>query len=334
MARPHVLVVGGGVAGLTFAAALDPTRWQVTVAEGRPERADVGTGLSLWPAAVGALDRIGLGDELRARGVRPEAGALRRPDGRVVVRLPAERSDLLLLSRPDLLAVLDAAVPESVVRRTEEVVDPFGLARELGADLVVGADGVRSVVRRTAWERAAQRETPWVALRATTSDEPEASGEWWGRGRIFGATPYPGGTYWFAAGRSALPGPDVDIAAALAEARAGHRGWDRRVTRLLDTAEASSVLAQRIYVTPAMHRVVTRRTALVGDAAHAMTPNLGRGAGEAIIDAITLAESLDAHGPDRGLTAYQRRRLAPGQVVRAASGALMRITIASSWGSG
>ena len=326
--RPHVLVVGGGIAGLSLAAALDPERWRVTLVEGRPERAGAGAGLALWPGALRALDRLGVGEGLRRDSVAPTDGALRRPDGRALVHLPAGRSGLRLVARPALLEALERAVPEQVARRTEEVADPQALADRLGADLLVGADGVRSAVRRSAWPRAVERPTPWVAVRGTTATAPEVSGEWWGRGRLAGISPVPGGTYWFLAWRSALPGRDLDPAGALAEACEGYAGWDPRVTALLAAAEPEAVLAQRIHVAPPMCSLVAGRTVLLGDAAHAMTPNLGRGAAEAVLDALALADALHRHGPECGPAAYQRRRIVVGQALRVTSGAMMHLATA------
>ena len=79
--RPHVLVIGGGIAGLTLAGALDPARWRVTVVEGQPQRAAFGTGLLLWPSAQRALVRLGHGPALA--GLTCDAGGvtLRSADG-------------------------------------------------------------------------------------------------------------------------------------------------------------------------------------------------------------------------------------------------------------
>lgn len=326
--RPHVLIIGGGVAGLTLAGALDPRRWRVTVVEGQPGRARAGAALLLWPSAQRALERLGHGDRLP--GITCDAGGitLRSADGSLLAHHEGG-SPLRLVARPDLLAMLDAAVPAEVARRTEEVSDPFALAAELGADLVVGADGVRSIVRRTTWPGSDPTDTGWVALRGVLDGTTATTTEYWGPGRLFGITPHPHGTNWFAAFRSDAVPAGLASAELLADARDRFRGWAPEIGALLARVEVGSVGAQRLLVTPPRPRIVAerdgRRVALLGDAAHAMTPNLGRGACEAVVDAAALARALDRHGVDAGPAAYERRRLLLGQGFRLAATPALRV---------
>ena len=122
-------------------------------------------------------------------------------------------------SRVDLLRLLDAAVPASVIR----AYGPVTPLPDPGP--VVGADGVHSIVRRSVWgERARARLSPYLALRGIIDEPvpPDGGGEYWGRGQLFGIAPASRGrTYWWAAYRSGLGpgGIDVDEALALTRAR-------------------------------------------------------------------------------------------------------------------
>src|SRR5215212_3620940 len=160
----RAVVVGAGIGGLATAVALGRAGVEVRVLERAPQLTEVGAGLSLWPNALRALDALGLGDAVRAAGVAQATGGLRRPDGRWLARSStAEVSrrfgDVVMLARTDLLDVLRAAVPPGIVRtgvevtgldqRSDEVVVTHGGGHET-ADLVVGADGLRSVVRALA----------------------------------------------------------------------------------------------------------------------------------------------------------------------------------------
>lgn len=313
----RVVVVGGGIAGLTLASALDPERFHVTLVEAQPERAGVGSALGLWGDARRALDRLGVstGD-----GARPTTGALRHLDGRRLV--PLRGAGPVLMDRPALLASLEGAVPPSVRRVSEEILDP----RNLDADLVVGADGVRSRVRGLVEPQAAERlRTPYLALRGI-ADEPateSTEGEYWGDGKLFGIAPMSADrTYWFSTHRSELDEP-LDPADALAEARDRFAAAAPQVRGLLDSA-GPDTLATRLWVAPPMRRYVRGRYIVIGDAAHAMTPNLGRGACSAVIDAVTLADTLIR---GRDLRWWQARRVPATQAARVGSAALMRLAL-------
>ncbi|MDZ4092739.1 MAG: NAD(P)-binding protein, partial [Arthrobacter sp.] len=161
-------VVGGGIAGLALAACLDPHRFQVTVHERRAEQPSVETSLAMWPEAQQALDEVGILPAVRAAG--SDFGGMALRDGYGNVLLTARAPGVIGVSRADLLRLLDAAVPASVARARGRVAS---LPRP---GLVVGADGVHSIVRRSVWgERSRARLSPYLALRGII-DEPVPAG--------------------------------------------------------------------------------------------------------------------------------------------------------------
>ena len=341
--RPRVAIVGGSIAGLTLAGLLDPTRFDVTLYEERPERGEAGSVLAIHPSAWRVLRALGVEEEGRAHAVTLRHASLRDGGGRVLLTPPALGMDLLL--RPTLVTLLEGALPESVRRVHTRVEEPA----RLRADLVVGADGVRSVVRRSAFGAGlTPRLTPWLALRGLLPDTPPVAAEYWGVGDLAGVVPAPGGrTYWFTSHASALgaqpptvegwhSSPVVDVEEALAEARrifGSRRDRAPEVLAVLDRATAGDTLAQRILEAPPARRLVHGRAVLVGDAAHAMTPNLGRGACEAMVDAFTLAGELsrpgvDVEGLGRATRRYEARRLPAALALPALSRTLMRAALA------
>ena len=320
-----ISIVGGGIAGLALAARLDPDRFDVTVHEQRVGLPPTGTVLGMWPAAQRALDAVGILGAVRA--VSPAIRALPVQDHQGHVWATPSVEGMVGVARGDLLRLLHGAVPASVHRVTGRVVD----VGDVRADLVVGADGVHSAVRRAAWGGGAgARLTPYLAVRGVIGEPVwrEAIGEYWGRGNLFGIGPSRTGTNWYAAFRSDLGPADVDVAAALGGARARYADGAPAVRRVLAAATPETSLAQRIWTTPPLQTYVTDGVVLVGDAAHAMTPNLGRGACESLVDAATLADLLNTRPPGAALAAYERRRLVRTQALRVASAAVMRLALA------
>lgn len=327
--RRRVAVVGGGIAGLTLAALLDQARFDVTVYEAQPERT-TGAALGLWPAASAALAEAGV--DLPASTHAPVGGLYRLDGARIAtVRGP----DIAMLRRPELMESLVQALPTSV-RTVDELIDD---PTRIDADVVVGADGVRSRVRAMVDPRAAARiETPYVTLRGmipegSLADELRPlAGEYWGAGVMFGLAPVGAGLYWFTGHRSSLGPEPLSPVEVLAEVRQLLRGAAPQVRAALDevarTARSTPVdlIATRLWVTRPMRRYVRGRYVVIGDAAHAALPNLGRGASDAIIDAATLARTLNRDG---SLGRWEARRVPSTQTTRALAGLGMRVALSS-----
>lgn len=140
---------------------------------------------------------------------------------------------------------------------------------------------------------------------------------------MFGLVPVNGDrTYWFSTHRSELSEP-LAVPDALAEARTEFAAAAPVIRRVLAEA-GSDTLATALWVAPPLRSYVRDRYVVIGDAAHAMLPNLGRGACSAIVNAGTLAETLNAGG---GLRRWQARRVPATQVARLGSGAMMRVAL-------
>ncbi|MFP5366566.1 MAG: FAD-dependent monooxygenase [Actinomycetes bacterium] len=321
-----ISIVGGGIAGLALAACLDQDRFEVTVYEKRPELPVVGTVLAMWPNAQRALAEVGVLDKARAVSPVIGSGSIRDAAGEPWVTVNG--GDMFGVSRIDLLRLLDASVPQSVSRITRRVD-----AVPSGADIVVGADGVHSAVRRGIWGgRTAARLTPYLAVRGVLPApvNPADVGEYWGRGDLFGLANAAGGTNWYASYRSDLGPAGIDVASTLEEARHHFAQHAPAIRSVLAAATPELSLAQRIWTTPPLASYVRGNAVLVGDAAHAMTPNLGRGACESLVDAVTLAGLLNTRPVGEALRSYDRRRRLRTQALSLASAALMKVALADA----
>ncbi|MFP5020230.1 FAD-dependent monooxygenase [Pseudonocardia phyllosphaerae] len=302
-------IVGAGIGGLAAAAGLHAAGWTVTVRERAPGPATDGTALGMWPAAVRALDGLGLGDGLRAVSCPQTTGTLRRPDGRVLATIDTRRAgEVHLVARPDLRALLGSRLPEGTIRYAEPVATEELPTLRAGSDLLVGADGLHGACRTLlpGGDRVRIRETGTVAYRGVASVRVDAGSETWGRGARFGVLPHGPGAdraNWYAV----LPVADVparrDPAADLALLRRRFGDWHDPVPRVLDRIDDDGYLRHRLAdLTPPLPAWTDgRAVAVLGDAAHAMTPDLGQGACQALLDGVALAEALGGAAPAESL---------------------------------
>lgn len=338
----RVGIAGGGLGGL--AAALFLLRAgveDVRVFEQQPALQELGAGIQIAPNAVRLLQRLGLSEALQAVAVPFEVPwEFRRwQDGRVLFSQPfdAERygAPYLAIHRADLLRVLAEAVPEAVVSLGRHVtgVDGTSLVFDDGSsaefDVVIGADGIHSVVRAAIVGDESPEFTGLAAYRALVpaGAAPEFARRpvcsiWLGPRKHFVHYPVAGGAQvnlvtanpagdWREESWTA-PGEVADF---LAE----YEGWDAGVTSLIAAAQETKRYA--FYARAPVTRWVSGRVALLGDAAHPMLPFFAQGAGQAIEDGAVLAGCLArASDVPAALRRYERLRVERATRVQRMSG--------------
>ncbi|MEU7942322.1 FAD-dependent monooxygenase [Microbispora bryophytorum] len=344
----HAVVVGAGIGGLTAALALAHKGWEVTVLERAASVEPVGAGLAVAPNALRALDVIGAGDDVRKLSAIQGRGGVRLPDGRWLARTTAEDAaarygdPIVLLTRAALVGILAGRLPQGALRVNSRVesVDPAtgrvtvaGATETIEADLVVAADGIRSRTRSALFPGhpapVYTGVTSWRAIvplpGVTGASETVPASETWGRGLVFGVMPLAGGqVYCYAT--AAVPA-GLRAADERDELLRLFGRWHDPIPALLDAADPAAVLRHDIHSLdtplPAFH---AGRVALLGDAAHPMTPNLGQGACQAMEDAVVLAERVSPGDLAAGLGVYSRERLARTTPIVRRSRSIGRLT--------
>jgi 2-polyprenyl-6-methoxyphenol hydroxylase-like FAD-dependent oxidoreductase len=340
-------IIGGGIGGLAAAVALRRTGWRVTVYERAPAFTEVGAGISLWPNALHALDRLGLLGEVLSRAEKETAGGAKDRHGRWLTRVTSDELErrfghpVVVMHRGRLLEALLTALPDDVLR-------PGTMMTDLPeADLVVAADGLRSTVRARLWPGVRPRYAGHTAWRmvARPLSPPAEGAVLWGRGERFGYAPMPGGTV-YCFGTATVPegGTAVHEAAAAqdaggaavqggggeyAEVLRRFGNWPDPVPALLAAVAPEAVLRHDLFDLPPLPSFVHGTTVLLGDAAHAMTPSLGQGGCQALEDAVALADCLaeaaTETGTRAGLARYDALRRPRTQAIVARSARLNMI---------
>ncbi|MDG4832484.1 FAD-dependent monooxygenase [Solwaraspora sp. WMMD1047] len=333
----NAAVIGGGIGGLAAAAILQRAGWSVRVHERAGTLGGAGTALGMWPEALRALDALGIGAEVRRIGAPQRTGEFRRPDGRRiatidVAALVRRTGDTVhLISRPALLRLLAGALSPGTVTFDSEVTSVSDLVDD--HDVVIAADGIFGRSRGQLFGAAgAPRYAGVTAWRGTVPGATSAVTETWGPGRRFGITPREDGrTNWYASLRTPAggraPGGEVTLLRAL------FGDWHDEVRRVLAGIREEEVLRHDLYhLAPPLPSYVAGSVALIGDAAHAMTPDLGRGACEALVDAVTLGRCLiDEPAVAVALARYDRARRRPTQRLARVSHLVGRLAQARRW---
>ncbi|XVS65938.1 FAD-dependent monooxygenase [Actinosynnema sp. CA-299493] len=320
------VVVGGGLGGVTAAVALRHVGWEVEVLERAPEFGEVGAGVGVMPNAMRALAALGLADDVRRIGTPGVAGSIRDPKGRTLTRVdPSHQDRVVAVHRADLHRVLRSALPpESLVTGAE-----VRSLDEVDADLVVAADGIRSRARQALFPALPQPvyagTTAWRSVTATRFPADLGISQTLGPGTEFGVLPLGDGRVcWYAA--TIAPAGDRS-ADELGEVRRLVADWHDPIPDLLDATPPDAVLRHDIHELAApLPSYVRGRVALLGDAAHAMTPYLGQGACMAIEDAVVLAAACArAEDVPTALADYDRQRRPRTQRMARASRVLGRV---------
>jgi salicylate hydroxylase len=312
--RPSIVIVGGGIGGLFAANALVAQGLEVSVYEQAPALGEVGAGVYITPNCVRQLQRVGVGPDVEKWGAKVGGRSQYfRCDGTAIAGVQVTDTSgwnaTYGMHRADLVEMLAKALPPGVVhtghrctgfeRGGEIARVTFDNGAEAEGDVVVGADGIHSVLRPYVHPSSRAVFSGTVTYRGVVAADlvPDWPAEswlmWLGKGKHFLVYPLRAGKLinfvgfvpadreikesWSAAG-------DPD------ELRNEFAGWDPRLGHLL--RQVQTTFRTALFDRDPLPTWTRGRLTLLGDAAHAMLPHLGQGANQAIEDGMALATIL------------------------------------------
>jgi salicylate hydroxylase len=335
--KPRVIIIGAGIGGLTAALALGHRGIDVLVYERAGALNDIGAGIQLSPNAVKTYRALGIEAEIHAIGYESEHQIIRSwRSGRIISMQP--RRDIMrehygapyyTLHRADLLQVLGRSVPEQNLHLGAnctgiEVSDRtaaarFGDGSEIEADLIVGADGIHSVVRASLFGSEAPRFTGCVCWRGLVPFDAVKSAlitsdgtAWWGpHGHIVHYLVRRGELINFVAHYESEAWTEESWTRECdrSELMETYARWNEALLQLIKSSDRYYKWA--LYDRNPLDHWSKGRATLLGDAAHAMLPYLAQGACMAIEDGYVLAEMIaqSTDDPTGALAAYETLRL-------------------------
>ncbi|MFI9407921.1 FAD-dependent monooxygenase [Nocardia sp. NPDC052316] len=331
-----VAIVGGGIGGVSAALAVRRAGHEVVCFERSGELGELGAGIQIGPNATRLLHRLGLSHALAAVAVEPVRLQIRRwSTGKIIKEVDAGSrlaeiygAPYYTLHRADLHRALIDAVPDGVIRPGHRCVGVdqdddgvnlrFADGTDHRADIVIGADGLGSELRRLLHSGAPRfsRKAAWRVLVPAEAvahlAEPPTTRMWLGPGKHVVCYPISAGRLLNLAAAVPADGADTESwtrAGAVEEFAAATAGWDPALHTILSAA--TTTLRLPLFDRRPLEKTGLGRITLLGDAAHPMLPFFAQGAAQAIEDAWVLGRSLEgvtaADAPD-ALRRYERAR--------------------------
>lgn len=319
-----ILIIGGGIGGLTAAIALRAAGFSVQVFERALEPQETGAAISVMANAAGVLKHYGLlhallehGEPITAGTIQPNNGGPLMPPIQIKTEVPG-----VLLHRADLQAILLSAVPPETVNCGEMFISfqqdrqgvtaKFQSGREARGPLLIGADGLHSAVRDKLLSDGPPVYRGYQCWRGVNpgGNVPNVA-EILGQGVRVGLIPMGdrGAAWWLCANEAETAsdepgGRKIKLLRLLT-------GWHETVREIISGTPDGSICKNAIYDRPARGGWSRGRVLIIGDAAHPTTPNLGQGGGMAIEDAALLSRCL-THFPDhtQAFARFENLRLA------------------------
>jgi len=346
----RILIVGGGISGLTLAGLLQQRGFRPTLVERIPEYGEVGYVIVLWPSGSRILKGLGVYEDLLEAGlpfsqynVWNEGGEMLRSYS--VLPVTEKYGPMISIYRPELINVLKKAVNPDYVRMNthveeieqtnDEVYVTFSDGTEGTYDLVIGSDGVNSQTRRQVFGEVPLTFSGmrgWSFWVDSGLSESNQIAEYWGTGKFLGIWPTKGRLSVFTSVRSQEGIPDP-LESRIESIREHFKGFNGVVPDILSNLGDPSLIYHNDYYDLKMDNWHKGRVVLIGDSAHAILPTAGGGVSMAMEDAAVMADELcraDTKYISHAFEAYMSRRRTRVEKIQDQSRMMGRVAYANN----
>jgi 2-polyprenyl-6-methoxyphenol hydroxylase-like FAD-dependent oxidoreductase len=325
-------IIGAGIGGLTLAIAMQRKGFHVNVFENAPALKPLGAGLALAANAVKGFEDIGISEGILQAGSILKKVRIKDRAGKVLAETDSEKIsekyntvNNFTIHRADLHEVLLEHLSKDNLHLGKGCVDirqnssgvkitfPDGTSHD--SDYVIASDGVHSLIRKKLLPESDPRYAGYTCWRAVIDNPPSSvnmheTSESWGRGSRFGIAPLnKGRLYWFAC-LNAKENDSVKRAYGIKELLTHFGKFHAPIPEILEHTEDRQLIWNDIIDVKPLKKFAFGRIVLMGDAAHATTPNMGQGACLAIEDAVILANTIeDSHSVENAFRVFEKKRI-------------------------
>ncbi|HZB13111.1 MAG TPA: FAD-dependent monooxygenase [Chryseolinea sp.] len=325
-------IIGGGIGGLSLAIAMQRKGFHVTVYENTPVIKPLGAGLGLAANAVRAFTEIGISEDVLEAGSVLKKVSIKNQQGKVLAQTDSQKISRkynvvnnFTIHRADLHDVLLRHLSEGSLQLGRGCIDfvqdkssvklTFQDGSISEADYVIACDGVHSLFRKKLLPKSKPRYAGYTCWRAVIDNVPAAvdlneTSETWGAGSRFGIAPLNNNRlYWFACVNA--PENDQKKRSYGIKELSKHFGeFHSPIPEILEHTNDQQLIWNDIIDIKPLKRFAFERILLMGDAAHATTPNMGQGACMAIEDAAILANTIsDSQSVEQAFADFERKRI-------------------------
>ncbi|MFN1692712.1 FAD-dependent monooxygenase [Staphylococcus aureus] len=319
-----IAIIGAGIGGLTAAALLQEQGHTIKVFEKNESVKEIGAGIGIGDNVLKKLGNHDLAKGIKNAGQILSTMTVLDDKDRLLTTVKLKNNTLnVTLPRQTLIDIIKSYVKDDAIftnhevthidNETDKVTIHFAEQESEAFDLCIGADGIHSKVRQSVNADSKVLYQGYTCFRGLIDDidlkHPDCAKEYWGRKGRVGIVPLLNNqAYWFITINSKENNHKYS-SFGKPHLQAYFNHYPNEVREILDKQSETGILLHNIYDLKPLKSFVYGRTILLGDAAHATTPNMGQGAGQAMEDAIVLVNCFNAYDFEKALQRYDKIRV-------------------------